>query len=549
MPEVGTKPAIFGEKLAAAWKNASVAHPKVNDVAELGRLYHANGYVRQADECWRWLHAVQPDDPHWTYYLADTRRTEGDYEADARLLQETIKQDPSYAPAWLQLADLDFKTGRFAEAEQAYRRRLALLPNDKYAQLGLVRITLQAGDAAGAERQVVALLETAADFQPALNLYAEMLANRGDRAAAARQRLRAAESTRFRQAPDPWMEAMHDSCYDPKLLAVLGTIDYQTAFGDKGVAFMVRATQLAPTDAEVSNLLGELYLKLGEPEKARSFLQQAITLVNPGDVMLYVNLCEAYRMLHRAPEALEVANRGAISFPNAYQLQNELGAILGDLGRLGESAAAYRQAIARAPADPDSNFSLGVTLMALGQKDEGIAAVKHSLTLNPSYPRALAVLGRYELEAGRLDEAEKYIRLVYETHPEQLLVRQLMAKWDLTSGLAATNRKDAAAAEKYFREGMEADPNFPELSINLGMLYLMQRRPADAIGPFESYHKLRPNDPQSSLFLGEVYAQTGRVEAARRILREGAEIADRSGNAETAGYCREILNQISAPGR
>jgi hypothetical protein len=63
-------------------------------------------------------------------------------------------------------------------------------------------------------------------------------------------------------------------------------------------------------------------------------------------------------------------------------------------------------------------------------------------------------------------------------------------------------------------------------------------------GPLEAYHRLQPQNPQSSLFLGQAYAATGRLEDARRLLTEGLEAATRAGNSTTAQHCREILQQL-----
>jgi cytochrome c-type biogenesis protein CcmH/NrfG len=57
-------------------------------------------------------------------------------------------------------------------------------------------------------------------------------------------------------------------------------------------------------------------------------------------------------------------------------------------------------------------------------------------------------------------------------------------------------------------------------------------------------YKFQPNDPQSSLFLGQVYAQLGRAEEARRILTEGEQLATRAGQTTTAAHFREMLQGL-----
>ena len=544
LPDLAGKPAALRERLEKANAAATAPNPTPEAVAELGRLYHENGYLDEAAACWQWLHAAQPRDAKWCYYLADLRRTAGDYAGDEALLNETAQLAPDYAPAWLQLAQLQFKSGRLDQAHQSYERRLSLVPGDPYARLGLARIALQEDRRSDARKMLEQLVHDAPKFPPSLNLYAEMLANDGDQEGAEKQRLRAADAGRFRDADDPWMDELHAWCFDPNRLAVLGTIDTQTNFGDLGRHYLERAMTLAPTNRDCAKALSGLYLKLHDTEAARVLLERTLPLITPPDPVLDTNLCEAYRLEHRFDEALAIVDRQVAQMPNSYELHNERGAILGDLGRLEESVAAYRKAVALSPTDTDSNYSLGITLLALGRRDEGITYVKRSLTLQPTYPKALITLGRVELDAGNLDAAAKYAKLIYDLHPEQYLARQLMAAWYLRAGLLAAKNNDAAAAEEDFRTGFGIDDKNATLGMNLGTTYLMQGRAAEAIPPLESFHRGAPKNAQSALFLGQAYAQTGRIEDARRLLQEGEALARQSGDTTTAGYCHEILSRL-----
>jgi tetratricopeptide (TPR) repeat protein len=260
--------------------------------------------------------------------------------------------------------------------------------------------------------------------------------------------------------------------------------------------------------------------------------------------MIEVNLAESLRLQQKSEEALRVVRAALARTPQAFELHSELGAVLVDLGRIEESLQAYRDALAIAPNDTDSNFSLGSALVALGRRDEAIPYLKRSLTLQPTYPKTLILLGHLALDAGRLDEARRYWQPLYDSHPEQPMARHLLALYHLRAGIAASARNDLASAEQNYRAGLAIDPDDAEIQASLGVLCLTQGRPADALAPLEAYHRLKPKDAQSSLFLGQVYAQLGRMAEARRILSEGEEVAKQSGNRVTAGHCREILDHL-----
>lgn len=542
--DLNKKPAELARRIAAA--QTLTRDHALDGVSELGRLYHANGYLREAESCWRLMRDEQPREARWSYYLADLRRTAGDNAAVAALLAETVRLAPDYAVAWLRLADFDFKTGNTDAAEAHYRRRLALVPRDGYARLGLARVALQRGSRQDARQLLEEVVRDTPEFSTAHNLYAEMLEADGQRDLAFRQRNLGREAGRFREADDPWLEDLHPWCYDPKRLALLGTAAYQTRRGDRGVSFLKRAVELSPEDSAAYQALGTLYLQLGEPNKAQPVFEQGLPLAQSDQdhVMLAVNLAESLRLQQNSKEALIVIENALKGIPAAYELHSELGAVLVDLGRIDQSVEAYRKAVALAPNDTDSNFSLGSNLLALGQRDEAIGYLKRSLTLQPTYPKTLIVLGHLALEAGQLEEARRYWQPLYDSHPEQAMARRVLALYHLRSGESAAAKNDFASAEQHYREGLAIDADYAEIEASLGVLCLTLGRPDDALKPFEAYHRLRPKDPQSSLFLGQLYAQLGRFTDARKILSEGEDLALQAGNRVTAGYCREILNHL-----
>src|SRR5262245_2213424 len=130
------------------------------------------------------------------------------------LLEQTVQQFPNYAPALLQLAELNLKTGHLDAAAGYYQKRLAFVPKDPYARLGLARIARQSGRRHEARRALEDLLNDTPKFSAGQNLFAEILAAEGDHAGASRHRLLGREAGRFREADDPWLEALQSSCYD-----------------------------------------------------------------------------------------------------------------------------------------------------------------------------------------------------------------------------------------------------------------------------------------------------------------------------------------------
>ena len=539
-PDLSGKPAVLVDLLAKAQAGATSADDPLAKVIELGRLYHANGFYQEAAACWRLLQTEQPGVARWDYYLADLERIASDYPAMSSLLTRTTELAPDYAPAWLLLAGLQFKTGQLEDAERNYQKRLLLLPGDPYARLWLVRIALQKGRPAEARTLIEQLLKDSPDFSSAHNLYGEMLAAAGDTAGASRHRWLGRETTRFREADDPWLDEQRAWCYDFDQLCARGAIEYQTGQGELAKSYYERAIKLRPESVTGYELLGSLYLKLKDPEKTRATLEQCLPKLKNSQPSLsyYLSLCQAYQDLKQQGEMVRVAQEGLRQIGGSSELYSFLGTALGDLGRSDEAINAFQQALALGVNAPNPNYNLGLLLLKLGRRDEAVAVLKRSLTLQPTFPDALALLARLEMEAGHREAAEAYLRPLMESHPE------IIANSHLHAGEAAEAKNDPAAAERHYREGLSLNPNSAELQANLGVLYLAQGRIAEAREPLEANHRLQPTNPQSCMFLGQIYAMLGRTEEAKRLLTEGAKLADQTGNREVASHCREILQAL-----
>ena len=544
-PDFAGKPMILGELLAQAGNKAESSKTRLEGMAELGRLYHANGFIAEAEACWQWLRSEQPREARWSYYLADSRRAKSDQPGMTAFLRETLDLAPDYAPARLQLANLQFKSGEPAEAQHNYRLRLEALPQDPYARLGLARLALQAGQKDEAVAVLELLLKDTPHFSTAHNLYAELLAAAGDDPGARKHRWLGRETLRYREAEDPWLDELLAWCYDYERLCVLGTIELQTEQHDRAHAYFERAIGIDAGRSDAHELLASVYLKRGDARGARDLLERALPrLTGKNASGIFTSLSLAYRLLHQPDEAIRIARLGLEQAGRQPELLDALGLSLADAGRHVEAIEAWQAALAQDPGDAAMNYQLARTYLALRRLDDALAALDRSLTLQPSYLPTLLLRGEIELQANHLDLAERYLRPAFDSHPEEPQARRLLAEWHLRSGTAAESKNDSTAAERHYRDGVTLDENHPELLVRLGLFYLGHDRPADAVAPLTSYHARQPESAPGCLFLGQAYAATHQRDQARAILNKGIQLAERSGNTKTAQHCRRLLQRL-----
>ena len=543
---------VLRSAVAGAWAATQTRASAPDGVATLGRLYHANGFLSHAEACWRLLMKLRPEEARWTYFLADLRRAASDQRTQKSLLEETVGRAPDYAPAWLQLANLELKSGEFAQAETHFRRRLTLRPADPHAQFGLARIALQTGQSDAAREQLEKLVQAAPSFPPGQNLLAELLAAAGDHARAREHRWLGREAGRFKEPEDPWLTELNEWCHDPKRLSVLGTIEYQTGENARARELLERALTLAPDNLEIRTLLAELYLKLGEPARARDSLEPAVrasagsaaSVARP-PVGMYLTLSTAERALDAPNNALDAVQAGLRIFPQASELHRQRGTVLAQLGRSGEAMTAFQDALQIDPNDAEAAFNVGLILLQSGRREEAGVWLQRTLEARPTHPQALTLLGRIGMEAGKLDAAWRYLEPLFESNSGVPQVRELVARWHWLAGNQASADRQFERAEDYYRAGAEVSPGYAEIQASLGVLYLTQGKLAAAVAPLEAYHRLQPQNARSALYLGQAYAGVGRIADARRVLALGVELALRAGQNETAGHCREILRELA----
>jgi TolB-like protein/Tfp pilus assembly protein PilF len=131
-----------------------------------------------------------------------------------------------------------------------------------------------------------------------------------------------------------------------------------------------RALEIDPADALVHGVLGQMALADGDLVAAARHIERAL--------------------------ALELSNPYVLAGASFMARS---------LGRMDESLAIMKYAVARDPVNPRSQFSLGLAYFYAGQPDEAIASMRTALRLSPGYVIAQLIIGLALHEKGEYDAA------------------------------------------------------------------------------------------------------------------------------------------------
>lgn len=548
IPNLHGWPSAFTERITTAHAFATSDPASGEAIEEYARLLHANGFAREALACWDLLteDGTRATQAERRYLAADVSSMLGDDSATLRHLEASTRFDPDYAPAWLRLAELRFKRGEVDAAERAYERRLEMVAGDPYAALGLARVAMQRERLADARRRLESVVSEHPEFAPARNAYAELLADLGDEAGAARERLAGRDAGRFREATDPRLDLLLAWCYDYDRLCVRGAIEMQTRQWEVARTFFERAIELRPDVATGYEMLAGMFLEIDRASDALAAYEKGLVraTAQPPSTRYRANLARVYVQVGRPLDGVSAARRGIAELGEDAELHNALGYALREAGDSAAAIEALRRAVQLNPAEANAHYNLAEALLEARRLDEAVAALHGSLAARSTYPPALALLAQIEIDSGMWDEALQRLQILYDANPDLPEAREKMALMRLRAGIDAENTKDSATAERHYRAGLEVKPDDADLAARLGALLLVNRRFAEAVAPLERYHRLRSDLPQSALFLGQAYVATGRVDDAKVVLAYGEKVATSADDEEAARRFRDILLRL-----
>ncbi len=268
--------------------------------------------------------------------------------------------------------------------------------------------------------------------------------------------------------------------------------------------------------------LGRLYVQTGAPDKAISVLGRLIVddPDQPEPVTLMVQACQAAGRLDEAATLLE----GVVSTqPRFYAT---LGEVLERLQRFDRAAAAYSEAVARNPANPELKTRLATVLLSANDPSRtgrALTLLEQVRATSPGDPRVLYLLAQAQRSVGKLDESEATARELLTIAPGSLtgpyaLALALELKQQYGDVVAALQPVVDKPPAPHAASGTEMTP----LLVHLGFAYVELGQFDKALETFERAHTSSPSNSAIDLYVLQADIAGRRFAAAvdlgRRVL-------------------------------
>ena len=225
-----------------------------------------------------------------------------------------------------------------------------------------------------------------------------------------------------------------------------------------------KALDIKPNDHEIIKDLGNVYIALGEKDKAKEYYKKSLSIkIDYAPALSNIALLElnnqkvedAIRLLKRATSSDPKLNIAWINLANTYCL----------VGKIKEAKDSYLKSIELEPKIHTSYFLLANILIKERKLNEAELHLRKAIELKPDFANAYANLGFILTELDNLEEAEVAIYKSIEINPKS-------PEFHLNLGVFLLEKGKLKEAESSTRKAIELNPSLAKAYCNLGRILL-----------------------------------------------------------------------------
>jgi cellulose synthase operon protein C len=424
-----------------------------------GAAYLLRGQPDEAELAFREALKLDDDWAEALLGMAHVQVSIDDHAGARSWVLRALDADPALGRAWELLGDLEYHEGRYPEAEAAYAKGIEtreppLMPRFKRA---LTRLAM--GDLEGANHDA-SVLERDFSQHPVTSYTRGLIAFREER---------------YRDAQTAFEESLlHSENYMPAVLE-----------------------------------LGSTHLRLGNAAQAETHFRRYLTHV-PHSTRAAVQLAQVLVEQGRVADARRLLES---SVTHVQEQEAELAALNAYVALAGSDVERGRALLVSLSESQDTSRDLkewvGSQLIRHGDREAGLATLREAAASESGEVSADRNLILLELQAGNFEEALRGGHALSEREPEQA------EPWNyIGAALVGLGRVDEARAA--FARGLEIEPGYVPIAMNLASLELQAGRPDAARDALASIQAHQPGEVRSAQRLAELELQAGRpFEAAR----------------------------------
>jgi len=507
------------------------------------------------------------DEVMYRVFAGEYLGSEGDLDGAVKeYLQAAMESDdPAIARRATRIA---FAAESWMQASMAADRWALLDPENVAAHESAATAMLRVGDFAGAEFQIMKILDLSQDSTEGWLMVSNLLASAGNPAQAdevleqilqrrgdadraevyyARSQL-AMQSRKMQQAFELARRAVEEDPKRVEFLTWAGRLALGLKLPETGLEYIRRAWRIDPDDHDLTLAYADLLARTGQPDEAREvmagmkqtpdvMLSRILFELAAGEDDAASRLFDRFGSMHfndeqekafyqaQAAEALGRNDRAIELYGEIHSGERQLVAAI----RRAELTAAQgdvkeaRRQLAELREQPndlaveESWLAEARILREENRREDAMTVLDDALEQLPDSVSLLYTRSLLAAELGWIDVAERDLREVLSQQPENAAALNALG-YTLAD---QTERYDEA--EALIRQAYILQPNEPSIVDSMGWIAYRQGRNDEALQHLRRAWTLDRN-PEIAAHLGEVLWMTGRTDEARSIWREAMQI-------------------------
>lgn len=203
----------------------------------------------------------------------------------------------------------------------------------------------------------------------------------------------------------------------------------------------------APENLELGYVLGQAYIQLEQPARAREALASVFG-VPPASAGAHLLAAQMMIRLEHEPLAEAELAKAVAQEPNLPRAHFLLGQLALFRGRLDECIELTRKELAISPGDAMAFYQLGDAFVRQGDWETAIDALQRSLWLNPFYSGPYILLGKAYMRKGQPATAEGMLRRAIQYDPNNRTAHYLLAQLLQQAGRVDEAKREFDIAER-----------------------------------------------------------------------------------------------------
>src|SRR5688500_7669358 len=289
---------------------------------------------------------------------------------------------------------------------------------------------------------------------------------------------------------------------------------------DQGIAALVQAQKARPLTPALLVLLGDAYLKKGDPAMAQTQYQLALDLQSDHtDAVL--GLAQASQLKGDANSASVYLARARKMVARSPDTLYRFALIALNAGLYEEANGILQAAIKINPNESNYFLALGTTWIKKPDLSAAEQALRRAIQLHPDNPRAQMYLGYALLEQKKYPEAREWLE-------KSLQKEKSLPETFYYLGQIALEQNEDERAIHFFNRALELLPSYSFAHAGLGASYLRLKNYPLAQQELELSIKLNPNDAKAHYNLAVLFDRLKNTERARQEM----EIVEKLKNAK-----------------